>query len=76
VARKMQLQRANAPSYRSSTMMSRARIVPDLLRSLALAARAFSRRKSSLVSDCVNQSRCLILDVKMPACPARLCNGN
>ena len=40
--------------------------LPDLLREFGFAARAFSSAEEFLVSDCVNQSRCLILDVKMP----------
>src|SRR6266404_5306333 len=40
--------------------------LPDLLREFGFAARAFSSPEEFLVSDCVNQSRCLILDVKMP----------
>jgi FixJ family two-component response regulator len=40
--------------------------LPDLLREFGFAARAFSSAEEFLVSDCVNQSQCLILDVKMP----------
>jgi len=40
--------------------------LPDLLREFGFAARAFSSAEEFLVSDCVNQSRCLVLDVKMP----------
>lgn len=40
--------------------------LPDLLMEFGFAARAFSSAEEFLVSDCVSQSRCLILDVKMP----------
>ena len=40
--------------------------LPDLLREFGFAARAFSSAEAFLSSDCVDQTRCLILDVAMP----------
>jgi FixJ family two-component response regulator len=40
--------------------------MPDLLREFGYSARAFSSAKEFLVSDYVDQTRCLILDVAMP----------
>jgi FixJ family two-component response regulator len=40
--------------------------LPDLLRELGYAVRAFSSAEGFLASDCVGQTRCLILDVAMP----------
>ena len=40
--------------------------LPDLLREFGFAARAFSSAEEFLASDCVEQTRCLILDVSMP----------
>jgi FixJ family two-component response regulator len=40
--------------------------LPDLLRQFGFAARAFSSGEEFLASDCVGQTRCLILDVAMP----------
>ena len=40
--------------------------LPDLLRELGYAVRAFSSAEAFLASDCVGQARCLILDVAMP----------
>lgn len=40
--------------------------LPDLLRELGFAARAFSSAEEFLASDCVGQTKCLILDVAMP----------
>jgi FixJ family two-component response regulator len=40
--------------------------LPDLLREFGYAARAFSSAEEFLASDCVGQTRCLILDVAMP----------
>ena len=40
--------------------------LPDLLRELGFAARAFSSAEEFLASDCVGQTRCLILDIAMP----------
>jgi FixJ family two-component response regulator len=40
--------------------------LPDLLREFGFAARAFSSAEEFLESDCVGQTRCLILDVAMP----------
>ena len=40
--------------------------LPDLLGEFGFAARAFSSAEEFLVSDCIDQTRCLILDVAMP----------
>lgn len=40
--------------------------LPDLLRELGFAARAFSSAEEFLASDCVGRTRCLILDIAMP----------
>jgi FixJ family two-component response regulator len=40
--------------------------LPDLLRELGYAARAFSSAEEFLASDCVGHTRCLILDITMP----------
>jgi len=40
--------------------------LPDLLGEFGFAARAFSSAEEFLASDCVGQTRCLILDVAMP----------
>ena len=40
--------------------------LPDLVRELGFAVRAFSSAEAFLASDCVGQTRCLILDVAMP----------
>lgn len=40
--------------------------LPDLLRQFGFAVQAFSSAEEFLASDCVNQTRCLILDVAMP----------
>jgi FixJ family two-component response regulator len=40
--------------------------LPDLLRELGFVVRAFSSAEEFLASDCVGQTRCLILDVAMP----------
>ena len=40
--------------------------LPDLLRELGFAVRAFSSAETFLASDCVDQTRCLILDIAMP----------
>jgi FixJ family two-component response regulator len=40
--------------------------LPDLLGEFGFAARAFSSAEDFLASDCVEQTRCLILDVAMP----------
>jgi FixJ family two-component response regulator len=40
--------------------------LPDLLREFGYAVRAFSSAEGFLASDCVGQTRCLILDVAMP----------
>jgi FixJ family two-component response regulator len=41
--------------------------LPDLLKEFGFAARAFSSAEEFLSSDCVAKTRCLILDVFMPA---------
>jgi FixJ family two-component response regulator len=40
--------------------------LPDLLRQLGFAARAFSSAQEFLSSDSVDETKCLILDVAMP----------
>jgi FixJ family two-component response regulator len=40
--------------------------LPDLVRELGFAARAFSSAEQFLASDCVSQTKCLILDIFMP----------
>jgi FixJ family two-component response regulator len=40
--------------------------LPDLLRELGFAARAFSSAEEFLSSDCVDETKCLILDIAMP----------
>ena len=40
--------------------------LPDLLREFGFAVQAFSSAEEFLASDCVGQTRCLILDIAMP----------
>jgi FixJ family two-component response regulator len=40
--------------------------LPDLLRAFGYSARVFSSAEQFLASDCVAESKCLILDVVMP----------
>ena len=40
--------------------------LPDLLREFGFAVRAFSSAEEFLASDCVDQTKCLILDIAMP----------
>src|SRR5712691_8080557 len=40
--------------------------LPDLLRELGFAARAYSSAEEFLSSDCVGETRCLLLDIAMP----------
>jgi len=40
--------------------------LPDLLREFGFAVEAFSSAEEFLASDCIGQTRCLILDVAMP----------
>lgn len=40
--------------------------LPDLLREFGFASRAFSSAEAFLSSDCVDKTKCLILDVCMP----------
>jgi FixJ family two-component response regulator len=40
--------------------------LPDLLRMLGFAVRAFSSAEEFLASDCVGQTKCLLLDIAMP----------
>ena len=39
--------------------------LPDLLRELGYSVRAFSSAEDFLASDCVGETRCLILDIAM-----------
>jgi len=40
--------------------------LPDLLGEFGFAVRAFSSAEEFLASDCIEQTRCLILDIAMP----------
>ncbi len=40
--------------------------LPDLLRELGYSVRVFSSAEEFLASDCVGETRCLILDIVMP----------
>lgn len=40
--------------------------LPDLLKQFGFAARAFASAEEFLASDCIDQTRCLLLDVAMP----------
>ncbi len=40
--------------------------LPDLLREFGFRARAFASAEEFLASDCVGETRCLILDIAMP----------
>jgi FixJ family two-component response regulator len=40
--------------------------LPDLLTELGFAARVFSSPEEFLASDCVDQTKCLVLDIAMP----------
>jgi FixJ family two-component response regulator len=40
--------------------------LPDLLKELGFAVRAFAAAEDFLASDCVDQTKCLILDIAMP----------
>jgi FixJ family two-component response regulator len=40
--------------------------LPDLLKELGYSVRAFSSAQEFLASDCVGETRCLILDIAMP----------
>jgi FixJ family two-component response regulator len=40
--------------------------LPDLLRELGFSVRTFSSAEEFLASDCVGETRCLILDIVMP----------
>ena len=42
------------------------RSLPDLVREFGFAVQAFSSAEEFLASDCVGQTRCLILDIAMP----------
>ena len=39
--------------------------LPDLLKEFGFAARAFSSAEEFLASDCIDQTRCLVLDIAM-----------
>ncbi len=41
-------------------------LLPDLLREFGFAVRAFASAEEFLTSDCVAETRCLILDIAMP----------
>ena len=40
--------------------------LPDLLREFGFDVRAFAAAEEFLASDCIDQTRCLVLDVAMP----------
>jgi FixJ family two-component response regulator len=40
--------------------------LPDLIREFGFAARVFASAEEYLESDCVGETRCLILDIAMP----------
>nr|WP_294554268.1 response regulator [uncultured Rhodopila sp.] len=40
--------------------------LPDLLKEFGFAARTFASAEEFLVSDCINETRCLVLDIAMP----------
>lgn len=40
--------------------------LPDLLRELGFSARAFASAEEFLTSGCVDQTRCLLLDIALP----------
>jgi FixJ family two-component response regulator len=40
--------------------------LPDLLKEFGFAARVFSSAEEFLLSDCVEETKCLILDIAMP----------
>jgi len=40
--------------------------LPDLLREFGFAARAFASAEEFLASDCIQQTKCLLLDLAMP----------
>jgi FixJ family two-component response regulator len=40
--------------------------LPDLLKELGYSVRAFSSAEEFLASDCVGETRCLLLDIAMP----------
>jgi FixJ family two-component response regulator len=40
--------------------------LPDLLREFGYSVRAFSSAEEFLASDCIRETRCLVLDVAMP----------
>ena len=45
--------------------------LPDLLREFGFAVRAFSSAEEFLASDCVDQTKCLLLDIAMPGMTGR-----
>jgi FixJ family two-component response regulator len=45
--------------------------LPDLLREFGFAVQAFSSAEEFLVSDCVGQTGCLVLDIAMPGMSGR-----
>jgi FixJ family two-component response regulator len=40
--------------------------LPDLLKEFGFAVQAFSSAEEFLASDCIDETRCLILDIRMP----------
>jgi FixJ family two-component response regulator len=43
--------------------------LPDLLREFGFTAQSFASAEAFLASDCVDRTRCLILDIAMPGMP-------
>ena len=67
----MQSQRESSPTERPLVSIvdddeSVRESLPDLLREFGFAARAFSSAEGFLSSDCIEETRCLILDIAMP----------
>src|SRR3954471_5131452 len=40
--------------------------LPDLLKELGFSARVFSSAEAFLASDCINKTKCLVVDIAMP----------
>ena len=52
------------------------RIVARLTQEFGFASRAFSSAEAFLSSDCVNETKCLVLDVSMPGMAGPTSIGN
>jgi len=67
----MDLRQEKAPSVRLLVSVvdddeSVRESLPDLLKEFGFTARAFSSAEAFLSSDCVDETKCLILDIVMP----------